>query len=218
MRLALIAVVFVAGCAYVVLQLVGLRQSLDSERRSQAADSAAIAQLSNALNTTRSQLQQHGVTPKVPPPTEIIQGLAGATGAQGPQGIPGKDAPTPNPTVIASIAAGMVHPSPGPSGPPGPQGQPGANSTVPGPQGQPGKDGQPGQPPAGWTTKNPDGSTTTCQRVANFDPNNPWYTCTTSAPPSPSPTPTGPSQNQAVTSTSQAQSKPRQSAHSTGPR
>lgn len=54
----------------------------------------------------------------------------------------------------------------------------GSTATVgPLPAGPPGNDGN---PPAGWTVQNPDGSTTTCQRAANFDYSNPYYDCTRS--------------------------------------
>ncbi|HEY3482522.1 MAG TPA: hypothetical protein VGL02_26830 [Streptomyces sp.] len=51
--------------------------------------------------------------------------------------------------------------------------------------------GADGQPPAGWTTTYPDGSTGTCTRVSDFDPANPRYTCTRSAPPTNNPPPLG---------------------------
>lgn len=51
------------------------------------------------------------------------------------------------------------------------------------PAGPQGPQGIPGQPPMGWTTSNPDGSSTTCQRTSNFDYSNPYYDCTRSATP-----------------------------------
>jgi hypothetical protein len=47
--------------------------------------------------------------------------------------------------------------------------------------------GDDGQPPAGWTTTYPDGSTGSCTRAPDFDPAAPRYTCTRSAPPSADP-------------------------------
>ncbi|MEA5366110.1 hypothetical protein VA596_41740 [Amycolatopsis sp., V23-08] len=47
--------------------------------------------------------------------------------------------------------------------------------------------GADGQPPAGWTTTYPDGSTGSCTRAPDFDPAAPRYTCTRSAPPSTDP-------------------------------
>lgn len=226
-RLVLAAVVFLAGCAYIVYSMVTLRQSLDAERQSQAADSTAISQLSSALATTRAQLQQHGVTPKAPPPQTIVQGVPGAQGPAGqsivgPQGPPGKDAPTPNPAAIASQAAGLIHPSPGPQGPAGP---PGANSTVPGPQGPAGAQGQTGQtgpPPSSWTWTWTDSTGVTHTYTCTEDTaGGTTYTCkeTGTSSPSPSPSPSSPSPGQqAVTSSGQVKQKAKSSVHSTGPR
>lgn len=47
--------------------------------------------------------------------------------------------------------------------------------------------GDDGQPPAGWTTTYPDGSTGSCTRAEDFDPAAPRYACTRSAPPSTDP-------------------------------
>jgi hypothetical protein len=59
-------------------------------------------------------------------------------------------------------------------------------------QGAPGERGLRGEPPAGWTVEEADGSTTTCQRVANFDVAAPQYRCSHAAPqpPSSEPSPT----------------------------
>lgn len=216
------ALAFMVGCAYVVYSLVGLRQSLDSERQSQVADSTAISQLSSALTTTRDQLQQHGVTPKAPPPTEIVEGVPGATGPAGesivgPQGPPGKDAPTPNPTTIASLAAGLVHPSPGPSGPAGPQGAPGQNSNVPGPQGPA---GQQGPPPSSWTWKWTDPSGVTHTYACTQAPaGSTSYSCTETGTSTPAPPPASPSPTPTATSgPGQAKPRPKTVAVSTGPR
>lgn len=46
--------------------------------------------------------------------------------------------------------------------------------------------GRDGQPPVSWVEHNADGSTRSCERVQNFDPESPKYECTqTSAPPPP---------------------------------
>lgn len=215
----LLLVLLVVGVAFAALRTAEqANRQLQSEK---ATEASAIGQLSNALQATQNQLKQHGVKPVAPPPTAIIQGVPGIQGIPGipgeigPSGPPGKDGISPDPNAIASAAAKLIQPVPGPSGPAGPQGEPGQNSNVPGPH------GQPGQPPAGWTTTHPDGSTETCQRAANFDPNNPWYTCTvtpgpSSPPPSPSPSPTP---SQSATAQTQATSKPKDTAVvSTGPR
>jgi hypothetical protein len=148
-----------------------------------------------ARDRLAQQVQQLGATPVAGPP--------GSRGEPGPSGAPGRDAPTPDMTAIARIAAGLVTPSPGPSGPPGspgpsstvagpagPSGLPGADSTVPGPTGPAGAPGASGSPPAGWTFTY-QGVTYTCTPVAAFNPASPQYQCTAASPsPSPSPTPT----------------------------
>lgn len=45
-----------------------------------------------------------------------------------------------------------------------------------------GPKGDTGQPPAGWTVAEVDGSTTTCSRADPFDPASPHYRCTNDAP------------------------------------
>lgn len=217
----LLIVLVAVGMAWLALQAAAdANKQLQQEKQVEAT---AIGQLSTALQTTQNQLKQHGVVPKAPPPSTIVQGVPGI---QGIQGIPGpigpSGAPGPSGSPGATGKTGATGPA-GAQGAQGVQGQPGANSTVPGPQGpqgQPGQDGQPGKPPAGWTNTYPDGSVETCRPAANFDPNNPWYTCTTSAPssppPSPSPSPS-PSQS-AITGSVQAKQKPKTIVVSTGPR
>lgn len=186
--------------------------------REQDAQAAVIGKLSTGLDTTRQQLQQHGVKPSAPPAQSIvrgvpgvpgvqgIQGLPGVQGAQGvpgpastvpgprgPQGVPGPVSTVPGPVGPAG-APGADSTAQGPPGPAGPQGDPGA----PGPAGKDGTDGTdgtdgaPGQPPAGWTYTDPAGVSYTCSPVAGFDPQAPRYQCTADATPPPSPTPTPP--------------------------
>lgn len=231
---ALAALVVIGGCAYVVLQLAGLRTSLDSERSNQAAQATAISKLASALDTSRTQLKDHGVTPSASSAGQILRGTPGAQGvqgAQGAQGVPGRDAPTPDVTEIAGLAASMVTPSPGPSGPPGESitgppgaaGQPGADSTVPGPSGPAGPSGAPGQdgapgpegppgpagaagpPPSSWTWTDPSGTSYEC---VEDEPGGTTYSCsqTGSAPASPSPTP-DPSQSTATNSSVRAEGR-----------
>lgn len=51
-------------------------------------------------------------------------------------------------------------------------------------QGAKGDQGLPGEPPVSWTVEESDGSSTTCGRVAGFDPAAPRYRCSHAAPPS----------------------------------
>lgn len=188
---------------FIALAMHSLEASNRRLADGQAKQQTVISRLSTGLDTTRQQLQQHGVTPSAPPAQSIVHGTPGAPGETGAQGIPGP---------ISTV--------PGPSGPPGapgadstvpgPAGSPGADSTVPGPAGSPGavgaqgdpgpagpagkdgtdgKDGAPGAPPAGWTYTDPSGRSYSCSPVADFDPSSPRYTCseTTSTPPPESP-------------------------------
>lgn len=182
------------GCGIVLWALFSMHSALQSERAAQQSQQQAIGRLSSALDTTRSQLQQHGVQPSAPPATALV-GATGAQGAQGPAGPAGRDAPTPDITAIARLAAGMVTPSPGPAGPSGapgqsivgpqgPQGKPGADSTVAGPQGP---QGSPGPPPSSWTWTDQTGTTYVCTQDT---PGGTTYTCRAQTPPaSPSPSP-----------------------------
>ncbi|MFD2421681.1 hypothetical protein [Amycolatopsis pigmentata] len=168
-----------------------------------------IAQLRADGNETATQAQQlaqqvrsMGGTPVVEPASpgpQGPQGLKGDTGATGASGAQGPAGP-PGPQGLTG-ATGPAGPSGAPgvngqngtdgatgaTGPQGPQGATGPQGPA-GPQGPPGPQGQAGQPPSGWTTSYPDGSTETCQRAANFDPSSPQYTCTVNNPSSPSQT------------------------------
>lgn len=57
-------------------------------------------------------------------------------------------------------------------------------------QGPKGDQGLRGEPPVSWTVEEADGSRTTCERVAAFDPAAPRYRCSHAPGPSPSPTTT----------------------------
>ena len=241
-----------AGLVFLLLVVAfavfALRAATDAQHHAQAtqtADATAIAKLSTSLDQTRAQLQAHGVTPSAPPATTIVKGVPGAQGQPGasiigPQGPPGRDGVSPDPTQVAALAASMVHPIPGPSGPPGvagkdstvpgpqgpaganstvagpagPQGPPGQNSNVPGPAGAP---GAAGQPPAGWTYSDSLGNTYDCERASNFDPSAPRYTCTQTGSPTPAPAPS-PSQTSSVAPGTAATKKARTGSVSTGPR
>ncbi len=79
-------------------------------------------------------------------------------------------------------------------GPQGDQGEPGKSPPCLAEpaqcQGSQGQQGLRGEPPVGWTVEEADGSTTTCQRAADFDTAAPQYRCSHAASPSPTPSPT----------------------------
>ncbi|BBA99294.1 hypothetical protein RVR_5848 [Actinacidiphila reveromycinica] len=193
----LVAAGWVAALALAAFIAMALHSVQDSNQRlakGQAAQKTVISRLSSGLDTSRKQLQQHGVTPSAPPAKSIVQDVPGVPGTPGVKGEPG---------------------SPGPSGPPGkpgkdstvpgPAGSPGADSTVPGPEGSPGvagtqgdpgpagpagkdgtdgkdgQDGKDGAPPAGWTFTDATGQSYTCSPVGDFDPSAPRYACTADA-------------------------------------
>lgn len=167
----------------------------------------AVSTLATDVRRLRTQLKSEGKTPVAPDPTAAVNDLPdraavpvpipGPKGDKGDPGKPGKPAPT-------------ITPSPGKSGEPGSPGQPGSDATgapgqngkdgANGADGQPGRDGtdgQNGQPPAGWTYTDPQGVTYDCERVADFDPDAPRYSCTARSSSSsgnePSPSPKAPS-------------------------
>lgn len=190
----------------------------DSNRRladGQSAQATVIARLSTSLDTTRQQLQQHGVTPSAPPAESIVggvpgvpgnpgaagaRGTPGAVGPSGPPGSPGPTGPTgktgstgpsgtPGISVTGPAGTDGQGGAQGDPGPAGPQGDPGPA----GPAGTDGRDGAAGQPPAGWTYTWTDstGAThqVTCARTADSPDSNPQYDC---ADATPAPTPSGP--------------------------
>lgn len=225
-----------------------LRAANEERQQAQAtatANATAIKQLSDALKTTQTQLTQHGITPKAPPPQTIVQSVPGATGPAGqsivgPSGPPGRDGTSPDPQAIAALAAAMIHPSPGPSGPPGPvgaRGAPGADSTVPGPAGasgapgvagQDGKDGSPGQKgdqgdpgPSGPAGPAPAGWSFTAADGTVYDcapdaAGSTHYSCTARSGTGPQP-PASPSPSQSATTPSSNAVRKSSSVVATGP-
>lgn len=145
----------------------------------------AVGTLASDVRVLRAQVKAAGKTPAAPDPSKAVQGLEDRTkvpvpipGPPGPQGPPGKDAPTitpsPGPTGPSGAPGATVTGPPGPPGPSGPSGAPGQDAT--GAPGKDGRDGKDGQPPASWTFDYR-GVTYTCHPVDNFDPDNPKYTC-----------------------------------------
>jgi hypothetical protein len=78
-------------------------------------------------------------------------------------------------------------------GPRGDQGEPGKSPPCLAEpaqcQGSPGQQGLRGEPPVGWTVEEADGSSTMCQRAADFDAAAPQYRCSHAASSSPTTTP-----------------------------
>ncbi|ANZ14443.1 collagen triple helix repeat protein [Streptomyces noursei ATCC 11455] len=186
---------------------LALRIAEDSNHRYQSeqdAQSTVISKLSEGLDTTREQLQRHGVKPSAPPAQTIVRGVPGApgaTGAAGPQGPAGSVGPSrpPGPTGPAGQtgAAGKAgasgsNGSPGAAGPTGAPGASGTNGSAgpagpAGPKGDTGPsgatgpagaDGKNGKPSASWTYTDALGQHYTCSPAPGFDPNNPRYVCT----------------------------------------
>jgi hypothetical protein len=142
-----IAAVVVAA-VWLIVMLIMLSQigtasrQLDGLRAQQAQQSKIVSDLSTNLAGAQEQLKQNGITPKQPPPAQIIAqaGPPGATGATGPAGPAGASGPS-----------GPLGPSgpagspgvPGPTGPAGPSGAVGASGAQ-GPPGPTGANGTPG--------------------------------------------------------------------------
>ena len=194
--------------AFIALVLHSVQASNQHLADGQKAQATVISRLSSSLDTTRQQLQQHGVTPSAPPAQSIVKGVPGvpgAVGAQGPQGSPGSVGPSgepgpagspgpvgsPGPTGVPGSAGSNGKDGPtGAPGPAGPQGDPGPAGPA-GKDGTDGKDGAPGAPPAGWTWTDPTGQSYTCTPVSGFDPSAPRYACTADTTPPPT-TPASP--------------------------
>ncbi|HET6636442.1 MAG TPA: collagen-like protein [Streptomyces sp.] len=197
-RPLLLVCVLVALAGAVVL--VWARVDRASDRAAQLAEEAdlrgtAVSTLATDVRRLRAQITSDGATPSAPDPAKAVEDLParaevpvpipgpqGPRGPKGEQGEPGSPAPT-------------ITPSPGP---PGPSGPPGATVTgPPGPPGQDGtdgkdgtdgRDGKDGQPPTSWTFTY-QGTSYTCRRAADFDPQAPRYTCDPDEPADPSQSP-----------------------------
>lgn len=151
------AVVVVLGAGFAVFAIARLHTAstqLDSLRSAQAQQSRLVTDLASGLSGAQSQLKAHGIQPKQPPPSQIMQ-QAGPQGPAGPSGPPGPSGPSgpsgatgPAGAAGASGASGAPG-SPGPTGPAGQNGSPGQTGAqgspgVPGPTGPSGVSGAPG--------------------------------------------------------------------------
>lgn len=84
------------------------RQSVQADSRA-VGQQQAIDKLASGLDAARTQLQQHGLTPSVPPPSDLLRGLPGPAGPAGVQG-PG---PTDVQVQTAVDAYLAIHPPAG---------------------------------------------------------------------------------------------------------
>ncbi|MGH3766502.1 MAG: hypothetical protein ACRDS0_13955 [Pseudonocardiaceae bacterium] len=188
----------------------------DIRRLAQGAHDLGVQ--ANAELTRRGLATVPIPTPGTAPDSQV---LAAAATAQVAAKIAAESIVVPTPAQIrAEIAAQLAKLPPPPVGPApqqldaavqayltanseklrGPRGDPGEPGKSPPCLAQPtqcqgaqGEQGLRGEPPVGWTVEEADGSTTTCQRAADFSAAAPQYRCSHAAsPPTPAPTTTPP--------------------------
>jgi hypothetical protein len=181
------ALLFLGGLVLLALLLIGR----EVDARQQLAHEAglrgeAVSTLAGDVRALRQQVEAGGGTPVAPDPSRAVEGLPDRVevpvpipGPPGPQGKPGRDAPTITPRPGESGVPGTDGADstvPGPAGPPGP---PGADSTVSGPQGERGEKGETGERgPAGrscpegysWQPPADDPDALVCRRDGAPDP------------------------------------------------
>jgi hypothetical protein len=150
----------------------------------------AVSTLAGDVRVLRAQVQAAGETPKAPDPSKAVEDLDDRArvpvpipGPRGPQGEPGKDAPTitpsPGPPGAQGEPGATITGQPGAVGPAGPAGPEGPAGPA-GPAGQDGKDGADGRD--GQTC--PDGYSL---QAPSWDPD--ALVCRRNGAPDPSPTP-----------------------------
>lgn len=195
------ALLFLGGAVAVVwLRVDKAAAHADELAREANLRGDAVSTLAGDVRKLRAQLEAKGETPKAPDPSKAVKNLKDR--AEVPVPIPGPPGP-PGPPGASGKPAPTITPSPGPSGASGAPGEPGATVTgPPGPPGADGADGQDGkdgtdgrdgtngQPPSSWTFTYA-GTTYTCRRADDFDPDAPRYTCDPEQPANPSPSPSG---------------------------
>lgn len=180
-----------------------LQQHQEAQDSTISKQGTVITKLASGLDTTRKQLQQHGVKPKAPAASSIVKGVQGAPGVPGPAGATGA-AGGPGPSGApgrngSTGAAGSPGPA-GPSGAPGGTGSPGAAGATgaagpagpqgpkgdTGDQGPKGDTGATGPAPSGWTFTYTDalGQSTTYNCTPDSDGST-HYTCTPVSSPTP---------------------------------
>lgn len=84
LALGALSAAVLAVLVWMLLRLGTASSELEALRSRSSVQDATISQLSGGLSTTEAQLRAHGVTPSAPPPAQIVQGVAGPAGAQGP--------------------------------------------------------------------------------------------------------------------------------------
>lgn len=170
---------------------------------SQAQNSQRFVQSAHDLGVAaNTELARRGLTPVLIPKPGTApdsQVLLAASTAQVAAKIASQSVVAPTPAQIqAEVAAALVTLPPPPVGPAPQQLNEAVQAYVAanaqglrGSQGEPGEPGKSppclaeptqcqgprGEPPMGWTVEESDGSTTTCERVAAFDPTAPRYRC-----------------------------------------
>lgn len=199
------AMLLIAG--FIAFTLNAVEASNHRLQQDVGAQDTVISRLSTGLDTTRKQLQQHGVRPSAPAASSIVcgvQGIPGVPGPAGPSGSPGA-AGSPGPAGVSGApgrngsngspgATGATGPA-GPSGAPGAQGSPGPASTVAGPagpagpqgprgdtgeqgpKGDTGDQGPAGPPPSGWTWTYPPGPLGVTYNCTPDSPGSTHYSC-----------------------------------------
>ena len=188
-------------------------EARSAQLQASAADIRRLAQGAHELGVrANDELARRGLaTVPIPMPGTApdSQVLAAASTAQVAAKIAADSLTVPTPTQIkAEIAAQLATLPPPPAGPApetlnqavqayvtansrelrGPRGEPGKSPPCLAEptqcQGAAGGQGPRGEPPVGWTVEEADGSTTACERAANFDPATPRYRCSHGAAPS----------------------------------
>jgi hypothetical protein len=174
-----------------------------TQSQSQAQNMQRLVQSAHDLGVAaNAKLARRGLTPVlIPKPGNApdSQVLLAASTAQIAAKIASQSVAAPTPAQIqAEVAAALVTLPPPPVGPASQQLNEAVQAYVAanaqglrgsrGESGAPGKSppclaeptqcqGPRGEPPMGWTIEQSDGSTTTCERVAAFDPTVPRYRC-----------------------------------------
>lgn len=150
-----ILVVVVAALALILGVVLTVRASTsENDAETTAAEAVELSDLISAACASGEIPPQYRVACHQAGETrEVVEQIAGPQGPRGIQGVRG------------------------PQGRPGEQGIQGEQGDQ-GERGPRGPVGEAGEPPLGWSSTYPDGSTETCQREDDFDRDEPRYECT----------------------------------------